>query len=162
MSKFNSKRVNGKRSKLEEEVGEILAPLRTFEYEDKYEKIAYTIQASYQPDFVSQRWSFIDRKNCSAVFPELRKTIIEVKGMFGPPERKKLLAVKQSLIQQGHWEYIDFIIVSKYESLANGLTITNKQWAEKNGFRFMTVKQLREAIVERECSRLPQVLGYSC
>ena len=97
------------RSKLEEKVADLLEGLGvSYEYEP--EKLSYTIEHNYTPDFVLPNYVYL-----------------ETKGYWDPADRRKVLAVKRDNPD------IDLRMVfqSPYNTISRKSKTTYAQWCEK-------------------------------
>jgi len=98
------------RSKLEENIANLLEGLGvSYEYES--EKLGYTIEHTYTPDFVLPNYTYI-----------------EAKGYWSPADRRKILNVKKSNPE------IDLRMVfqSPYNKINKKSKTTYAQWCEKH------------------------------
>ena len=98
------------RSGLEEQVAKLLEGLGvTYEYES--EKVPYTIQHNYTPDFVLPNYVYL-----------------ETKGYWDPADRRKILAVKRDNPS------IDLRMVfqSPYNKINKNSKTTYAKWCEKH------------------------------
>tara|TARA_B100000029_G_C16956990_1_gene734771 strand:- start:54 stop:428 length:375 start_codon:yes stop_codon:yes gene_type:complete len=98
------------RSGLEEQVAKLLEGLGvTYEYES--EKVPYTIQHNYTPDFVLPNYVYL-----------------ETKGYWDPADRRKILAVKRDN------PAIDLRMVfqSPYNKINKNSKTTYAKWCEKH------------------------------
>ena len=98
------------RSKLEEKVADLLEGLGvSYEYEP--EKLSYTIEHNYTPDFVLPNYLYL-----------------ETKGYWDPADRRKVLAVKRDNPD------IDLRMVfqSPFNTISKKSKTTYAQWCEKH------------------------------
>ena len=98
------------RSKLEENVANLLEGLGiSYEYES--ERVSYTIQHHYTPDFVLPN-----------------HVLLETKGYWDPADRRKILAVKKDN------PYLDLRMVfqSPYNKINKKSKTTYAMWCEKH------------------------------
>ena len=98
------------RSKLEENVANLLEGLGvSYEYES--ERVSYTIQHHYTPDFVLPN-----------------HVLLETKGYWDPADRRKILAVKKDN------PYLDLRMVfqSPYNKISKKSKTTYAMWCEKH------------------------------
>ena len=98
------------RSKLEEKVADLLEGLGvSYQYES--EKLSYTIEHNYTPDFVLPNYTYL-----------------ETKGYWDAADRRKVLAVKKANPQ------IDLRMVfqSPYNTISKKSKTTYAQWCEKH------------------------------
>ena len=87
-----------------------------FKYES--EKLSYTTEAVYTPDFI------IESKK--------KKIYIEAKGYFKPADRKKMLSVRKSNPK------LDIRLWFQADSYINNKTKASRysDWAKKNSFKY--------------------------
>ena len=107
---MTKKKTSKFRSKLEENIATLLDGLGvSFEYES--EKLGYTIEHSYTPDFVLPNYTYL-----------------EAKGYWDPKDRRKILAVKKDNPD------IDLRMVfqSPYNKISKKSKTTYAQWCEKH------------------------------
>ena len=98
------------RSKLEEKVASLLEGLGvSYEYES--EKLGYTIEHNYTPDFVLPNYTYL-----------------EAKGYWAPEDRRKILNVKKSNPQVD----LRMIFQSPYNTISKKSKTTYAQWCEKH------------------------------
>jgi len=98
------------RSKLEEQVASLLEGLGvSYEYES--EKLSYTIEHNYTPDFILPNYTYL-----------------EAKGYWDSADRRKILAVKKANPQ------IDLRMVfqSPYNTISKKSKTTYAKWCEKH------------------------------
>ena len=98
------------RSKLEENIANLLEGLGvSYEYES--EKLGYTIEHTYTPDFVLPNYTYI-----------------EAKGYWAPADRRKILNVKKANPE------IDLRMVfqSPYNTISKKSKTTYAKWCEKH------------------------------
>ena len=110
MTKKTSKITPNFRSQLEQRIATLLMTLGvSYEYES--EKLSYTIQHHYTPDFTL-----------------LNHVYLEAKGYWAPEDRRKILAVKKD--NPG----IDLRMVfpSPYNTISKRSKTTYAQWCEKH------------------------------
>lgn len=109
--------VNGFRSKFENRINKKVDPKYIHMVEYEKEKITYTIQHTYTPDFV------IKKENGQKVY-------IEAKGYFSKDDRRKMLNVKEQ------YPHLDIrLLFQKAENKIGGNSKTTySEWCEKNGF----------------------------
>lgn len=101
-----------------------------------------SIPYDYEPYRIPYIWHQ-DRKYIpDFVIPEL--FILEVKGRFTVPDRKKHLFIKD----QSPEVDIRFIFCNSKSKLYKGSKTTYADWCIKNGFKFCDVKQAEKVIVE--------------
>ena len=107
---MTKKKTSKFRSKLEENIAKLLDGLGvSFEYES--EKLGYTIEHSYTPDFVLPNYTYL-----------------EAKGYWSPADRRKILNVKKSNPE------IDLRMVfqAPYNKISKKSKTTYAQWCEKH------------------------------
>jgi len=98
------------RSKLEENIASLLEGLGiSYQYES--EKLSYTIEHNYTPDFVLPNYTYL-----------------EAKGYWAPEDRRKILNVKKSNPQ------IDLRMVfqAPYNTISKKSKTTYAMWCEKH------------------------------
>ncbi len=108
--KLKDKKTIKFRSKLEENIANLLEGLGvSYEYES--EKLGYTIEHTYTPDFVLPNYTYI-----------------EAKGYWSPADRRKILNVKKANPE------IDLRMVfqSPYNKINKKSKTTYAQWCEKH------------------------------
>ena len=108
------------RSRLEERLARWLE-LNGHKFEYETLRLAYTIEATYTPDFVLPNG-----------------VVLEAKGYFKPEDRRKMVAVKK--------QYPDLDIRLVFQQPYNTLTRTSKttyaKWAEKHGFLWAAARDI--------------------
>ena len=107
---MTKKKTSKFRSQLEENIAKLLDGLGvSFQYES--EKLGYTIEHSYTPDFVLPNYTYL-----------------EAKGYWDPKDRRKILAVKKDNPD------IDLRMVfqSPYNKISKKSKTTYAQWCEKH------------------------------
>ena len=98
------------RSKLEEQVASLLEGLGvSYEYES--EKLSYTIEHNYTPDFVLPNYTYL-----------------ETKGYWDAADRRKILAVKKANPQID----LRMIFQSPYNTISKKSKTTYAKWCEKH------------------------------
>ncbi len=98
------------RSKLEEKVADLLEGLGvSYEYES--EKLNYTIEHNYTPDFVLPNYTYL-----------------ETKGYWDAADRRKILAVKKANPQID----LRMIFQSPYNTISKKSKTTYAKWCEKH------------------------------
>ncbi len=98
------------RSKLEEKVADLLEGLGvSYEYES--EKLNYTIEHNYTPDFVLPNYTYL-----------------ETKGYWDAADRRKILAVKKANPQID----LRMIFQSPYNTISKKSKTTYAMWCEKH------------------------------
>jgi len=107
---MTKKKTSKFRSKLEENIANLLDGLGvSYEYES--EKLGYTIEHTYTPDFVLPNYIYI-----------------EAKGYWAPADRRKILNVKKANPE------IDLRMVfqSPYNTISKKSKTTYAKWCEKH------------------------------
>ena len=107
---MTKKKTSKFRSKLEENIATLLDGLGvSFEYES--EKLGYTIEHSYTPDFVLPNYTYL-----------------EAKGYWSPADRRKILSVKKDNPD------IDLRMVfqSPFNKISKKSKTTYAQWCDKH------------------------------
>ena len=98
------------RSKLEENIANLLEGLGvSYEYES--EKLGYTIEHTYTPDFVLPNYTYL-----------------EAKGYWDPTDRRKILAVKKGNPDAD----IRMVFQSPYNTISKKSKTTYAQWCDKH------------------------------
>ena len=98
------------RSKLEEKIADLLEGLGIL-YEYESEKLSYTIEHNYTPDFVLPNYTYL-----------------EAKGYWAPEDRRKILAVKKSNPDVD----IRMVFQSPYNKISKKSKTTYAQWCERH------------------------------
>ena len=102
------------RSKLEEKVADLLEGLGvSYEYEP--EKLSYTIEHNYTPDFVLPNYIYL-----------------ETKGYWDPADRRKVLAVKRDNPDVD----LRMVFQSPFNTISKKSKTTYAQWCEKHGIKW--------------------------
>jgi len=98
------------RSKLEENIAALLDGLGvSYEYES--EKLGYTIEHTYTPDFVLPNYTYI-----------------EAKGYWSPADRRKILNVKKANPEVD----LRMVFQSPYNTISKKSKTTYAKWCEKH------------------------------
>ena len=98
------------RSKLEENIANLLEGLGvSYQYES--EKLGYTIEHNYTPDFVLPNYTYL-----------------EAKGYWSPEDRRKILNVKKSNPEID----LRMIFQSPYNTISKKSKTTYAKWCEKH------------------------------
>ncbi len=121
MRKRNSKKKSSSsmyRSGLEKEFAENFAGLG-FEYEPY--SVKYTMHRLYKPDFVIGNY------------------LIECKGFFRVGDTQKYKAIRDSINNE-----LIFVLSDPNKKVRKGSKLSMGQWCDKEGFRYFTVKQVKE------------------
>ena len=107
---MTKKKTSKFRSKLEENIATLLDGLGvSFEYES--EKLGYTIEHTYTPDFVLPNYTYL-----------------EAKGYWDPADRRKILAVKRD----NPGIDIRMVFQSPYNTISKRSKTTYAKWCEKH------------------------------
>ena len=121
MTHHKGKRTRGFRSKLEAAVATRLKRLKLgYDYESKSYK--YIIEKNYTPDFFLESGA-----------------ILEVKGVLMPDDRVKMLCVKKQ-----HPELNIIFLFMKPKAKVPRLKMTHAEWAEKNGFKWISAYDFKK------------------
>ena len=108
--KLKNKQPPKYRSNLEKNIADLLEGLGvSFMYES--EKLSYTIEHNYTPDFVLPNYTYL-----------------EAKGYWAPEDRRKILNVKKSNPQVD----LRMIFQSPYNTISKKSKTTYAQWCEKH------------------------------
>ena len=98
------------RSKLEENIASLLEGLGvSYQYES--EKLSYTIEHNYTPDFVLPNYTYL-----------------EAKGYWDPEDRRKILAVKKANPQAD----IRMVFQAPYNTISKKSKTTYAKWCERH------------------------------
>ena len=110
-NKLKEKKEPKFRSNLEKNIADLLTGLGvSYEYES--EKLGYTIEHNYTPDFVLPNYTYL-----------------EAKGYWAPEDRRKILAVKKSNPDVD----IRMVFQSPYNTISKKSKTTYAQWCENLG-----------------------------
>ena len=108
------------RSKLEERIADLLTQLGvSYLYES--EKLSYTIEHNYTPDFVLPNYKFL-----------------EAKGYWAPEDRRKILAVKRDNPDVE----LRMIFQSPYNTISKKSKTTYAKWCEKHEIPWTSYKDI--------------------
>ncbi len=108
------------RSKLEENIANLLEGLGvSYQYES--EKLNYTIEHNYTPDFVLPNYTYL-----------------EAKGYWDPADRRKILAVKRD----NPGIDIRMIFQSPYNTISKKSKTTYAKWCEKHEIPWTSYKDI--------------------
>ena len=108
------------RSKLEERIADLLTQLGvSYLYES--EKLSYTIEHNYTPDFVLPNYKFL-----------------EAKGYWAPEDRRKILAVKRDNPDVD----LRMIFQSPYNTISKKSKTTYAKWCEKHEIPWTSYKDI--------------------
>ena len=109
-NKLKNKKEPKFRSNLEKNIADLLTGLGvSYEYES--EKLGYTIEHNYTPDFVLPNYTYL-----------------EAKGYWAPEDRRKILAVKKSNPDVD----IRMVFQSPYNTISKKSKTTYAQWCERH------------------------------
>ena len=108
--KENHKKEHKFRSKLEERVATLLEQLG-ISYEYETEKLSYTIEHTYTPDFVLPNYVYL-----------------ETKGYWDAADRRKVLAVKRDNPEVD----LRMVFQSPYNTISKKSKTTYAKWCEKH------------------------------
>tara|TARA_Y100000817_G_scaffold305358_1_gene289355 strand:- start:155 stop:589 length:435 start_codon:yes stop_codon:yes gene_type:complete len=108
------------RSKLEENIANLLEGLGvSYQYES--EKLGYTIEHNYTPDFVLPNYTYL-----------------EAKGYWDPADRRKILAVKKDNPDAD----IRMVFQSPYNTINKRSKTTYAKWCEKHDIPWTSYKDI--------------------
>tara|TARA_Y100000356_G_scaffold77954_1_gene64446 strand:+ start:159 stop:593 length:435 start_codon:yes stop_codon:yes gene_type:complete len=108
------------RSKLEENIANLLEGLGvSYQYES--EKLSYTIEHNYVPDFVLPNYTYL-----------------EAKGYWDPTDRRKILAVKKDNPDAD----IRMVFQSPYNTINKRSKTTYAKWCEKHDIPWTSYKDI--------------------
>ena len=109
-NKLKEKKEPKFRSNLEKNIADLLTGLGvSYEYES--EKLSYTIEHNYTPDFVLPNYKYL-----------------EAKGYWSPEDRRKILAVKKSNPDVD----IRMVFQSPYNTISKKSKTTYAKWCERH------------------------------
>ncbi len=109
-NKLKEKKEPKFRSNLEKNIADLLTGLGvSYEYES--EKLGYTIDHNYTPDFVLPNYTYL-----------------EAKGYWAPEDRRKILAVKKSNPDVD----IRMVFQSPYNTISKKSKTTYAKWCERH------------------------------
>ena len=110
----------GFRSGLEEKVADLMVDLGV-KYEYESEKLSYTIQHNYTPDFLLPNGIYL-----------------ECKGYWEPADRRKIKAVKEQ-----HPEIdLRMVFQSPYNKISKKSNTTYAKWCEQNNIPWTSYKNI--------------------
>jgi len=112
------------RNKFEEEIAGVLGD--SCSYEDA--KVPYIVKKNYIPDFISK---------------EVPKIYFEAKGYFRVGDTQKYKAIRDSLKKD---EELVFILYNPEKKLRKGAKMTMAQWCDKEGLRWFTKEDCKNAL----------------
>ena len=108
--KLKNKKPPKYRSNLEKDIANLLEGLGvSFQYES--EKLSYTIEHNYTPDFVLPNYTYL-----------------EAKGYWDPEDRRKILAVKKANPEAD----IRMVFQSPYNTISKKSKTTYAKWCDKH------------------------------
>ena len=117
---MTKKKTSKYRSNLEKNIADLLEGLGvSFQYES--EKLGYTIEHNYTPDFVLPNYTYL-----------------EAKGYWDPADRRKILAVKRD----NPGIDIRMIFQSPYNTISKKSKTTYAKWCEKHEIPWTSYKDI--------------------
>ena len=117
---MTKKKTSKYRSNLEKNIADLLEGLGvSFQYES--EKLSYTIEHNYTPDFVLPNYTYL-----------------EAKGYWDPADRRKILAVKRD----NPGIDIRMIFQSPYNTISKKSKTTYAKWCEKHEIPWTSYKDI--------------------
>ena len=118
--KLKNKKEPKFRSKLEKNIADLLTGLGvSYQYES--EKLSYTIEHNYTPDFVLPNYLYL-----------------EAKGYWDPEDRRKILAVKRCNPDVD----IRMVFQSPYNTISKKSKTTYAKWCEKHEIPWTSYKDI--------------------
>ena len=119
-NKLKNKQPPKYRSNLEKNIADLLEGLGvSFMYES--EKLSYTIEHNYTPDFVLPNYTYL-----------------EAKGYWDPADRRKILAVKKANPEID----LRMIFQSPYNTINKKSKTTYAQWCDKHDIPWTSYKDI--------------------
>ena len=119
-NKLKNKKEPKFRSNLERNIADLLTGLGvSYEYES--EKLSYTIEHNYTPDFVLPNYTYL-----------------EAKGYWAPEDRRKILAVKKSNPEID----IRMVFQSPYNTISKKSKTTYAQWCERHDIPWSSYQEI--------------------
>ena len=119
-NKLKNKKEPKFRSNLEKNIADLLTGLGvSYEYES--EKLSYTIEHNYTPDFVLPNYTYL-----------------EAKGYWAPEDRRKILAVKKSNPDVD----IRMVFQSPYNTISKKSKTTYAQWCERHDIPWSSYQEI--------------------
>ena len=119
-NKLKEKKEPKFRSNLEKNIADLLTGLGvSYEYES--EKLSYTIQHNYTPDFVLPNYTYL-----------------EAKGYWAPEDRRKILAVKKDNPEVD----IRMVFQSPYNTISKKSKTTYAQWCERHDIPWSSYQEI--------------------
>ena len=117
---MTKKKTSKYRSNLEKNIADLLEGLGvSFQYES--EKLGYTIEHNYTPDFVLPNYTYL-----------------EAKGYWDPADRRKILAVKRD----NPGIDIRMVFQSPYNTISKKSKTTYAKWCEKHEIPWTSYKDI--------------------
>ena len=119
-NKLKEKKEPKFRSNLEKNIADLLTGLGvSYEYES--EKLSYTIEHNYTPDFVLPNYTYL-----------------EAKGYWAPEDRRKILAVKKSNPDVD----IRMVFQSPYNTISKKSKTTYAKWCERHDIPWSSYQEI--------------------
>ena len=119
-NKLKEKKEPKFRSNLEKNIADLLTGLGvSYEYES--EKLGYTIEHNYTPDFVLPNYTYL-----------------EAKGYWAPEDRRKILAVKKSNPDVD----IRMVFQSPYNTISKKSKTTYAKWCERHDIPWSSYQEI--------------------
>ena len=119
-NKLKNKKEPKFRSNLERNIADLLTGLGvSYEYES--EKLSYTIEHNYTPDFVLPNYTYL-----------------EAKGYWAPEDRRKILAVKKDNPEVD----IRMVFQSPYNTISKKSKTTYAQWCERHDIPWSSYQEI--------------------
>ncbi len=119
-NKLKEKKEPKFRSNLEKNIADLLTGLGvSYEYES--EKLSYTIEHNYTPDFVLPNYTYL-----------------EAKGYWAPEDRRKILAVKKSNPEVD----IRMVFQSPYNTISKKSKTTYAKWCERHDIPWSSYQEI--------------------
>ena len=119
-NKLKEKKEPKFRSNLEKNIADLLTGLGvSYEYES--EKLSYTIEHNYTPDFVLPNYTYL-----------------EAKGYWAPEDRRKILAVKKSNPEID----IRMVFQSPYNTISKKSKTTYAKWCERHDIPWSSYQEI--------------------
>ena len=119
-NKLKEKKEPKFRSNLEKNIADLLTGLGvSYEYES--EKLGYTIEHHYTPDFVLPNYTYL-----------------EAKGYWAPEDRRKILAVKKSNPEID----IRMVFQSPYNTISKKSKTTYAKWCDRHAIPWSSYQEI--------------------
>ena len=118
--KLKNKKEPKFRSNLEKNIADLLTGLVVY-YQYESEKLSYTIEHNYTPDFVLPNYLYL-----------------EAKGYWDPEDRRKILAVKRCNPDVD----IRMVFQSPYNTISKKSKTTYAKWCEKHDIPWTSYKDI--------------------